>query len=49
MEKVGNTSIAYAWTITKDGEAYVEGRHTVVYVDDEGRPEREGSIRIPVD
>ncbi|MGH3134202.1 MAG: acyl-CoA thioesterase, partial [Gaiellaceae bacterium] len=37
-ERVGRTSITYAWTITKDGEVYVSGRHTVVNVDGEGRP-----------
>ena len=39
VDGVGTTSITYAWTISKDGEAYVEGRHTVVHVDEEGRPE----------
>jgi acyl-CoA thioester hydrolase len=38
VEKVGRTSVAYAWTITKDGEPYVRGRHTVVHVDPDGRP-----------
>jgi acyl-CoA thioester hydrolase len=39
VEKVGRTSVTYAWTIAKDGEAYIKGRHTVVHVDDDGRPE----------
>jgi acyl-CoA thioester hydrolase len=39
VEKVGRTSVSYAWTIAKDGEPYVKGRHTVVHVDAEGRPE----------
>ena len=39
VDKVGRTSITYAWTIAKDGEPYVKGRHTVVHVDAEGRPE----------
>ncbi len=39
VENVGRTSITYAWTIAKDGEIYIEGRHTVVNVDDSGRPE----------
>jgi len=39
-ERLGRTSITYAWEIVKDGEAYVEGRHVVVHVDAEGRPER---------
>jgi acyl-CoA thioester hydrolase len=37
VERVGRTSITYAWEITKDGEAYVDGRHTVVHVDEQGR------------
>jgi len=39
VERVGRTSITYAWEICKDGEAYIEGRHTVVFVDAAGRPE----------
>ena len=39
VEKVGRTSVTYAWTIAKDGEAYIKGRHTVVHVDGEDRPE----------
>jgi len=39
VEKVGRTSVTYAWTITKDGETHVKGRHTVVHVDGEGQPE----------
>ena len=39
VDKVGRTSITYAWTIAKEGEAYIKGRHTVVHVDGEGRPE----------
>jgi acyl-CoA thioester hydrolase len=39
VEKVGRTSITYTWTIAKDGEAHIKGRHTVVHVDPEGRPE----------
>jgi acyl-CoA thioester hydrolase len=39
VDKVGRTSVSYAWTIAKDGEPYVKGRHTVVHVDAEGRPE----------
>ena len=38
VEQVGTTSITYAWTIEKDGEPYVQGRHTAVYVDAAGRP-----------
>jgi len=39
VENVGRTSVTYSWTIAKDGEAHVKGRHTVVRVDGEGRPE----------
>jgi acyl-CoA thioester hydrolase len=39
VEKVGRTSVTYAWTIDKDGEAHIKGRHTVVHVDAEDRPE----------
>jgi acyl-CoA thioesterase FadM len=38
-ERVGTTSVTYAWEIVKDGEPHVVGRHTVVHVDAEGRPE----------
>jgi acyl-CoA thioester hydrolase len=39
VENVGRTSVSYAWTITKNGETHVMGRHTVVHVDREGQPE----------
>jgi acyl-CoA thioester hydrolase len=39
VERVGRTSITYAWTVSKDGEPYVVGKHTVVRVDGQGRPE----------
>ena len=39
VENVGRTSVTYAWTIAKDGERHIKGRHTVVHVDAEGRPE----------
>jgi acyl-CoA thioester hydrolase len=39
VENVGRTSITYAWTISKDGDVHVSGRHTVVNVDSDGRPE----------
>ena len=43
-ERVGETSITWAWTVSRDGETCVRGRHTVVHVDAEGRaaplPER---------
>ncbi len=38
VDKVGRTSITYAWTILKAGEPYVTGRHTVVHVDADGQP-----------
>jgi acyl-CoA thioester hydrolase len=38
VENVGRTSVTCAWTIAKDREPYVRGRHTVVHVDAEGRP-----------
>lgn len=41
-ERVGNTSIAWSWTIARDGEVCVEGRHVVVHVDADGRP-----LRLP--
>ncbi|HZQ66819.1 MAG TPA: thioesterase family protein [Gaiellaceae bacterium] len=39
VENVGRTSVTYAWTIAKDGEAYVRGKHTVVHVNADGAPE----------
>lgn len=39
VEAVGRTSITYTWTIERGGELYISGRHTVVNVDREGRPE----------
>ena len=37
-ERVGTTSITYAWEIRRDRELCIRGRHTVVHVDAEGRP-----------
>jgi YbgC/YbaW family acyl-CoA thioester hydrolase len=37
VDRVGTTSITFAWAIAKDGETYVDGRHTIVYVDEQGR------------
>jgi len=37
-ERVGRTSITWAWTVTRAGETCVTGRHTVVHVDADGRP-----------
>jgi acyl-CoA thioesterase FadM len=39
VKRVGRTSITYAWTVERDGETAIEGRHTVVHVDGDGRPE----------
>jgi acyl-CoA thioesterase FadM len=38
VERLGRTSVTYAWTVTKDGDTCISGRHTVVHVDDKGRP-----------
>ncbi len=38
VERVGRTSITYAWTLERDGDVCVSGRHTVVSVDRDGRP-----------
>jgi acyl-CoA thioesterase FadM len=37
-ERVGRTSVTYAWRIVRAGELCVVGRHTVVHVDGTGRP-----------
>jgi|SRR5579884_885345 len=42
VSSVGTTSIAYEWQITRDGEIAIDGRHTVVHVDENGRA-------VPVD
>lgn len=39
VEAVGRTSITYAWTLEREGEICVGGRHTVVNVDRDGKPE----------
>jgi YbgC/YbaW family acyl-CoA thioester hydrolase len=39
VERVGRTSVTYAWEIRRDGELAVTGRHTVVHVDAAGRPD----------
>ena len=39
VDKVGRTSVTYAWTIATGGESHVKGRHTVVQVDAQGAPE----------
>jgi acyl-CoA thioester hydrolase len=37
VARVGTTSIGYEWQITRGAELAIEGRHTVVHVDEEGR------------
>jgi len=37
VASVGTRSVTYAWRIEHDGELAIEGRHTVVNVDDAGR------------
>ena len=39
VARVGTTSITYDWQILHDHEIAVEGRHTVVHVDSDGRPQ----------
>ena len=39
VDNVGRTSVTYAWTIAKEGEPHIKGRHTVVHVNAEGQPE----------
>ena len=39
VERVGRTSITYVWTIETGGTLCVSGRHTVVNVNRNGRPE----------
>jgi YbgC/YbaW family acyl-CoA thioester hydrolase len=38
VERVGRTSITYAWEVLKENEVCVTGGHTVVHVDERGRP-----------
>ena len=37
-ERVGNSSIAYAWTVSGSTGVCVRGKHTVVHVDEQGVP-----------
>jgi acyl-CoA thioester hydrolase len=37
-ERVGTSSVTYAWEIRHNGEICIRGRHTVVHVDADGRP-----------
>jgi acyl-CoA thioester hydrolase len=36
VARLGTTSITYEWQIARKGELAVEGRHTVVHVDEQG-------------
>jgi YbgC/YbaW family acyl-CoA thioester hydrolase len=38
VEKIGTTSLTFGWEAIHDGEVAIEGRHTVVHVDESGRP-----------
>ena len=38
IDRVGKTSITYGWELVKDREPYVTGSHTIVHVDEQGRP-----------
>ncbi|MGP6177691.1 acyl-CoA thioesterase [Microbacterium sp. A196] len=37
VDRLGNSSITYSWTVTAAGDVCVRGTHTVVHVDDAGR------------
>ena len=37
-ERVGRTSVTYAWEIRRDGQVCVRGRHTAVHVGGDGKP-----------
>lgn len=38
VERLGKTSITYAWRVLKADQVAVTGSHTVVHVDESGRP-----------
>jgi YbgC/YbaW family acyl-CoA thioester hydrolase len=38
VASVGRTSITFVWEGTHDGEVAISGGHTIVRVDDQGRP-----------
>ena len=38
VDAIGRTSVGFVWDILHDGEVAVTGRHTIVQVDDDGRP-----------
>jgi acyl-CoA thioester hydrolase len=37
-DRIGTTSITWAWEISRGDDVCVEGRHTVVHVGADGRP-----------
>jgi acyl-CoA thioester hydrolase len=37
-DRIGTTSITWAWEISRGAEVCVDGRHTVVHVGADGRP-----------
>jgi len=37
-ERVGRTSVTYAWEIRREGQVCVRGRHTAVHVGGDGKP-----------
>jgi len=37
-ERLGDTSVTYAWEIRRDGEVCIRGRHTAVHVGPDGQP-----------
>lgn len=38
VERLGNSSVGYAWRILSGDAAAVTGSHTVVHINEEGRP-----------
>jgi YbgC/YbaW family acyl-CoA thioester hydrolase len=38
VEKLGRTSMTFSWLILRGAEVCIEGRHTVVHVEGDGRP-----------
>jgi acyl-CoA thioester hydrolase len=38
VERVGTSSVKFGWTVISEGEPCVSGRHTVVHIDENGRP-----------
>jgi acyl-CoA thioester hydrolase len=39
VERVGSTSVGWAWAVVCDGATCIEGRHTTVHVGEDGTPE----------